>query len=264
MKKKPWGIFVPLKIQKIIYPKEKIEYEGPYVLATLSRRISVLLSYYILNKFRVSPNSVSFFSFFVSFLSVIFLFNSNYIAGSSLACLWVLLDNIDGELARLQNSLSNFGALLEKLNSDIFYVFLFPALAVGLFKDDLISFEILILTFFSVCSFNIFRVLLTNFPKKNFTKKNNSKFLKLVECQFKNSFRSRKEFKFGSLVFYTWRNIFTQCGLNELFFLILSILNIFNINYLHYFLIFFTYSYLAISLLLFLGLIIISFIGRLK
>ena len=48
MSKKPWGIFIPQKIQKIIYPKEKIEYEGPYILATISRRISVILTYYML------------------------------------------------------------------------------------------------------------------------------------------------------------------------------------------------------------------------
>ena len=37
MNKKPLGIILPLKIQKVIYPSEKIQYESPYILATLFR-----------------------------------------------------------------------------------------------------------------------------------------------------------------------------------------------------------------------------------
>ena len=253
---------MPLKIQKIIYPKEKIEYEGPYVLATLSRRVSVILTYYFLNRVKISPNSVSFFSFFVAILCLLFLVNSNYLIGSSLACAWVLLDNIDGELARLQKSITNFGAILEKLNSDIFYIFLFPALSIGLFREDLISLDIMILTFFSAGSFNILRVLLTNFPKKKVKNKINSKLSNLIECQFKNSFKQRKKSKIGSFIFYTWRNIYTQCGLNELSFFILSLLAINQINLLPFFLIFFSFSYFLISTIIFFGLILINFLGE--
>ena len=51
MSKKLWGIFIPIKIQKIIYSDNKIE--GDYVLDTLLRRISIPISYYILNKLKV-------------------------------------------------------------------------------------------------------------------------------------------------------------------------------------------------------------------
>ena len=121
MSKKLWGIFIPIKIQKIIYSDNKIE--GDYVLDTLLRRISIPISYYILNKLKISANVITFFSFFISFLVLFFFVNSNYLYGSLLSCFWCLLDNMDGEMARLQSSSSNFGAFLEKLNSKFFTVF---------------------------------------------------------------------------------------------------------------------------------------------
>ena len=42
-KEKPWGIFLPKGIQKIIYPQDKIDYEYGYILATFLRRISVII-----------------------------------------------------------------------------------------------------------------------------------------------------------------------------------------------------------------------------
>ena len=101
MSNKPWGIFIPVRIQKIIYSEKKIEED--YILDTLLRRISVPTSYYVLNKLKISANAITFLSIFIAFL-VLFLFvNSNYLYGSLLSCFWCLMDNIDGELARLQN-----------------------------------------------------------------------------------------------------------------------------------------------------------------
>ena len=59
MSKKPFGIILPLKIQKIIYPQEKIQYESPYILASLLRRLTVLISYYILYPLKISPNFIT-------------------------------------------------------------------------------------------------------------------------------------------------------------------------------------------------------------
>jgi len=264
MTNKPFGIFVPKKIQKIIYPKKKIEYEGPYILATLLRRVSVILTYYILNPLKISANTISLFGFFVSLFCLLSLINSNYLVGSCLSCFWALLDNIDGELARLQKSSSNFGAVLEKFNSDIFYIFLFPALSIGLYRDNLVSLDIVIITFFALGSYNTFRVILNNYPNQLIKGKINHSISKLIECQFKNSLKQRKKSKLGSFIFYTWRNIYTQCGLNELSFLLVSILFIYNFNIIPSFLIFFSFSYLLISTFLFLGLIVVSFLSKKK
>ncbi len=254
MREKPLGILVPKKIQKIIYPFEKIRYEKPYLLATLSRRVSVILSYYFLNKIEIKPNTITIFSILVSFLCFYFFSNSNYLMGSLIACSWVLLDNIDGELARLQNSISSLGSTLERINSDIFYILLFPSLSIGLYKDNLIEFNLMILTIFSLTLFNILRPFLTNFP---YTKKinNNSFFWLVIACQFKRSFNYRKKSKTGSLIFYCWRNIFTQCGINEIILLTFSLISIYTRNYLPEVLLFFTIGYLLINLSILLALV---------
>jgi len=255
MSKKPWGIFVPLKIQKIIYPKEKIEYEGPYILATLSRRVSVILTYYILNRIKISANSVSFFSFFVSFFCLFFLINSNYLFGSLLACFWSLLDNIDGELARLQKSSSNFGAFLEKLNTNIFYMILFPSLSIGLYRDGLIDFKLMILTFFSLSLFIILRPF---FDANN----KNSNFILIIACQFKNSFNYRKKSKMGSFIFYLWRNIFTQSGVNEILLVLLSFTPVFSVNFLPKILFFFSFGYFFINVGILISLILHNILSK--
>ena len=225
MTNKPWGIFIPKKIQKIIYPQEKIIYENPYVLMNLSRRISIILSYYILNKINISANFVSFFSIIISIVCSLFFINSNFLIGSILACFWNVLDNVDGELARLQKSSSNFGAFLEKINSNIFYMILFPSISIGLYKESSIDLFLMILTFFSV-GFLLFYDL---FLMQIFLIKkiNNYPFLLVVACQFKNSYGDRNKSKIGSFIYYFWRNIFTQGGLNEIIIFLIS-LNLYN------------------------------------
>jgi phosphatidylglycerophosphate synthase len=262
MEKKPWGIFVPLKIQKIIYPKEKIDIEGPYILATLSRRVSVVVTYYLLNKIKISPNSVSFFGFFVSFFCMFFFINSNYLCGSLLACFWGILDNIDGELARLQKSSSSFGVFLEKLNTNIFYVALFPSLSIGLYRDGLVSFELMILTFFSISFFIILRSFFdANFPyKKSINKNSNLKII--IACQFKNSFNYRKKSKMGSFIFYLWRNIFTQCGIHEILLVLFSLNSALSVIFLPKILFFFSFGYLFINIGILLSLILHNILSK--
>ena len=257
MREKPLGILVPKNIQKIIYPFEKIQYEKPYLLATLSRRISVILTYYVLNKIQVKPNTISVFSIFISFLCFYFFVNSNYLMGSVIACFWVLLDNIDGELARLQNSISSLGSILERINSDIFYILLFPSLSIGLYGDNLIEFKLMILAIFVLTLFNILRPFLANFPYEK--KINNISFFWLIiACQFKNSLNFRKKSKVGSFIFYFWRNIFTQCGVNEILLFIFSLISIYYHNYLPEVLLFFIIGYLFINLSILLALVFYS------
>ena len=261
MAEKPLGIFVPKKIQKIIYPFEKIQYEKPYLLATLSRRISVVISYYVLNKMHIKPNSVSIFSIFISFLCFYFFINSNYLLGSVIACLWVVLDNIDGELARLQNSISALGSTLERINSDIFYIFLFSSLSLGLFRENLIDFNLMIITVFTLALFNILRPFLSNFPYPKMLNKN-STFMVIIACQFKNSLNWRKKSRIGSFIFYSWRNVFTQCGINEILLLTFSVISIYSYNYLPEILFLFTLGYLIINLSILLALVFHNFFKK--
>ena len=261
MSNKPWGIFIPVKVQKIVYSDKKIEYEGPYILNTLLRRISVPASYYILNRLKISANIITFFSFFIAFLILFLFLNSNYLYGSLLSCFWCLLDNIDGELARMQNSSSSFGAFLEKLNSNFFYMILFPSLSIGLFRDGLINFNFVILTFFSLGFFIILRSFFdANFPYKKAV--NNNFFLLVIGCQFKNSYEYRRRSKLGSFIYYFWRNIFTQGGVNEIFLVFFSLNSYLSSNFLPKALILLSLGYFLINVSIFISLLLYNIISK--
>ncbi len=262
MTQKPFGILVPQKIQRKVYPRSKIDYEKPYILATILRRVSVIISYYFLNNLGIKPNTITIFSFIIAVTSAFFFINTNFFYGACFACVWVLMDNIDGELARLQNTSSELGMILEKISSDFFYIILFPSLATGLFIEELISIEVTLLIFLNLGLFNILRPFLTNFPfKKTIPFKDmvkNNFFLLIVACQFKNSTDYRRKTVFGSFLFYSWRNLFTQCGLNELVLLIFTIPSFGLVIYLDELLIFFLLGYSIINLILFLSFLIIE------
>ena len=84
--------------------------------------------------------------------------------------------------------------------------------------------------------------------------------MSFVKCQFKNSTNEREKNFFGNIFFYSWRNLFTQCGLNELILLIFSspFLNFHKYFYLIF--IFFVAGYLILSSAILLGIIFLSFL----
>ena len=172
------------------------------------------------------------------------------------------MDNIDGELARLQKSSSSFGVFLERLNTNIFYVALFPSLSIGLYRDELVSFELMILTFFSISFFIILRSFFdANFPyKKSINMNSNLKLI--IACQFKSSFDYRKKSKMGSFIFYLWRNIFTQCGMHEILLVLLSFNPAFSIIFLPKMLLFFSFGYLFINVGILLSLILHNILSK--
>ena len=254
MSKKPFGIILPLEIQKIIYPLEKIKYENPYILATILRRLTVLITYYVLYPLRISPNFITIISIILCLPIAYYFINQYFFLGSILACAWVALDNIDGELARIQKKTTNLGGVLERLSSDIFYLILFPSLSIGLYNANQIDIDLVITTFFCCFGFNILRSYISNFPS---IKKSNI-FISFAKCQFKNSVNEREKNLFGKIFFYSWRNIFTQCGLNELI-LLLSTLPFLNFEkYLGKILIIFNFGYFTISLTIILSILILS------
>ena len=245
MSKKPFGIVLPLKIQKIIYPAEKIQYENPYILATILRRITVLITYHVLFPLRISPNFITIISIFLCLPIAYYFINQHFFLASILACIWVALDNIDGELARIQKRTTKIGAVLERLSSDIFYLVLFPSLSIGLYNANQINLNLVFITFFCCFAFNVLRNYITNFPEVNL---NNNFLISFAKCQFKNSIEEREKNFFGNIFFYSWRNIFTQCGLNELFLLIFT-LPLFNLEeYLKIMLIILNVGYFIICL----------------
>ena len=177
-------------------------------MATILRRISVVLTYYILYPLRVNPNAVSLFSILLVFLASYLFINSYFFYGAILIIMWVLLDAIDGELARIQKKISKIGGTLEKINSDILYILFLPSLSIGLYKIEIIPFDYVWTSIISIAIYNTLRVYISTFPKvkKKFIK---NEFILFIACQFKNSFKLRKKKPLYSFIFFVLRNIFS-------------------------------------------------------
>jgi phosphatidylglycerophosphate synthase len=259
--KKEWGIFVPYKIQKILYPTEKIEYESGYIFATILRRISVIITFYVLYPLRVHPNIISLLSIILIFISSYLFINGLFFIGAILVGIWVLLDCVDGELARILNKKTKVGGSLEKLNSDILYILFLPSLSIGLYDENIISLPYVFYTFISVTIFNVLRVYISTFPKVK-KEVRNKKIILFLKCQFKNNIDARKKNILFSFIFYFWRNIFTQCGILELTLIVITFPGLNTLYLLKYFILFFIIGYTLINLMIFLGILIFLKIGR--
>ena len=252
---KPWGILIPEKYIEKIFPKSKRDYANYFILHSILRRISTLITFYVLKNSIIKPNFVSYLQFFITFTISLSFINQGFVIGSGLLFFWVLLDNIDGELARLKNLQTDLGIALERYNSDFMYSLCVPSLCFGLFKADKIDFDILYLSFFSCVIFSILRHFIGRFPEERFKPK--SFLVKLLACQFKNMDKLRKKNKLGSFIFYIYRNIFNQVGLIEMIIFYGCVMYSLNkYDFLINIAIFYTYSYLIFDIIILSGLLI--------
>jgi phosphatidylglycerophosphate synthase len=249
----PWGILIPKKYAEKIFPKSKRDYANYFILHSILRRVSTLITFYLLKNTNIKPNAISFFQFLITFFISFCFANLNFILGASLLIFWVLLDNIDGELARLKNMESQLGASLERYNSDFMYALCIPSLSFGLYQAFQIEIEILFLSFISCAVYSVLRHFIATFPNKNF---NTNNFLTmLIATQFKNMVNLRKKNRLGSFIFYTHRNIFSQVGLLEIIILFGSLMYYMNSQFILINIVcFYTFAYLFFDLIILVGL----------
>lgn len=249
---KPWGILIPEKYIEKIFPKSKRDYANYFILHSILRRVSILITFYVLKNSIIKPNLISYFQFFITFTISISFINQEFILGSALLFLWVLLDNIDGELARLKNLQTNLGIALERYNSDFMYSLCVPSLCFGLFRANKIDFDILYLSFFSCVIFSILRHFIARFPEEKIKPK--SFLIKLLASQFKNMVKLRKKNKLGSFIFYIYRNVFNQVGLIEIIIFYGSVMYSLNKNdILINIATFYTFSYFIFDVIILFG-----------
>ena len=57
----------------------------------------------------------------------------------------LFLDNIDGELARVNNQSSKLGEFLERINSDIFYIFFYNFICLSFYIENMLELHYLII-----------------------------------------------------------------------------------------------------------------------
>ena len=257
MSQKPWGILIPKKYADIIFPKSKRDYANFFILHSILRRFSTVITYYILRHTNIKPNSISIFQFLLTIIIGIFFILSKFVIGSILLILWVLLDNLDGELARLKKLESSLGKALEKYNSDLMYMVCLPSINLGLYNSSEHSIFYFAISFFACGVYSILRNFISIFPSKKIPLNNN--FIIFIASQFKNMDSLRKKNTFYSFVFYLWRNLFAQVGILEILILTFSILfTLGYYDYLNYFAIIYAYIYVVLDIILIFGIYIFS------
>lgn len=130
------------------YSKEKIEVDKrenmfPYYFV---RPISYFLSMPLI-KMKVSANAVSIFSVFVALLGSLLIAYGDYstrICGALLIFLWIVLDCVDGNLARFYKKPSSKGEFLDAMGGYVVNATVFMALSITLFERNIFDHNILI------------------------------------------------------------------------------------------------------------------------
>ncbi len=107
------------------------------IFARANRRISIPISRRII-PYPITPNMVSLFTLGVSLAAGVFLALGGYwnmLTGAVLGWLSSVLDGCDGEVARLKLQESAFGCWLETMCDNLYYVFIFAGLTIGLVRS---------------------------------------------------------------------------------------------------------------------------------
>jgi uncharacterized protein (TIRG00374 family) len=107
------------------------------IFARTNRLISIPISRQII-PYPITPNMVSLFTLAVSFAAGVFLALGGYwnmLTGAALGWLSSVLDGCDGEVARLKLQESAFGCWLETMCDNLFYLFIFTGLTIGMVRS---------------------------------------------------------------------------------------------------------------------------------
>jgi phosphatidylglycerophosphate synthase len=85
--------------------------------------VSKIISLPIINYTKIRPYQITLFGLFLSFISAYLFYNSEFVVGAVIFQITVVLDSVDGYVARLKNNGSIFGILLDSY-TDIIRVFI--------------------------------------------------------------------------------------------------------------------------------------------
>jgi phosphatidylglycerophosphate synthase/uncharacterized membrane protein YbhN (UPF0104 family) len=108
------------------------------IFAKMNRKLSIPISRVII-PFPITPNMVSLFTLGVSFAAGAFFALGGYwnmFTGATLSWLSSVLDGCDGEVARLKLQESAFGCWLETVCDNLYYLFIFSGLTMGLVRSS--------------------------------------------------------------------------------------------------------------------------------
>jgi len=113
------------------------EHEYGFISRHIGRALSLPLSKR-LAKTRVSPNTITFGNILIGLIGAFFLARGGYrsqLAGSLLFLSSVILDGVDGEVARLKVKQTVFGHYLDIVGDNIVHVAVFVGIALGFYHE---------------------------------------------------------------------------------------------------------------------------------
>lgn len=109
------------------------------------RPISIFFSIPFIN-LGVTPNMVSYISFFIAIIGIIVLYYS-FTIGSVILILWLIMDCVDGNIARFKHIKSKYGDFIDSLSSFFIIIFITPILTLNVVKDfevDIIRYKLIL------------------------------------------------------------------------------------------------------------------------
>ncbi len=230
--------------RSIARPPYIINEQNQYLLFFIMMKFSPYFTYFFSKHTKVSANTISWLSIIFLLLSFIYLFFFNYLIAFIFLFLNLFLDNIDGELARVNNQTSKLGEFLEKINSDIFYIFFYNIIAFNFYRNDKLSIIILI-SFFLVSLIHFFlRTKISHINLKDESKINFFNSIYLGLFKYSNNIRN-KYFASKVLYLFFW-NVISSGGVSEIIFGFLLIFEYddLSLKYLYfYFITLFSYMF---------------------
>ena len=135
------------------YSEEKRLFDKAHLWAYFVLRRIAYYPTWLCLKAGLSANQVTVGSLIASIVGCGFLAFGSYwsvITGAALVNLWALLDHVDGNVARYNNSASNYGEFLETLTWAILGALLFISVGIGVYRHPDSVLGAIIQRFFSI------------------------------------------------------------------------------------------------------------------
>lgn len=201
------------KEKKDLEPGFKSEEDNFPLIARIIRQIAVMIAKKLINT-KITANQVTIFGFVTLALSAYFFFRADYISliiAAVLLQIGVILDDVDGSLARMRNSANKYGHWLDELSGTYGYALIYIGITLGVYNQTHNQYIIM---------FGLFAALATAI-------KNTTQNLFLTEFKFASEFGQKVYKKAGFIMFFRYtspfiRTLFTFGALfNKLYWVII-------------------------------------------
>ena len=234
-----------------VYPLEKFKTEMNSPVVIIYRLLSIPLVI-IFNLLKINPNLTTLISFITLFASGYFSIIGEFSLGGIFILITLVLDCVDGTLARLNNKESELGLKMESIHSDLTLIIFPSTLMVGLINDLSINIIFLFLLLISTSIYLKWRPIYSDSKIKD-NPKNLSFIRKIIYSQQKPNVIIRSSSNIGKLLFFLRYNTATQFGVMFALMIVFSFIDneliIYPIIVMIFSQIFFSFTVIILSLI---------------